>query len=266
MSRNTRERKDNGLGVVALVVLILVSAVITLLVKGNDLMDNATAKINRMEEKITDLKRQLKKEKEAPINYRPPVSSAVFSDKKLMKHYINLKNDKMFNELADIIIVSTFKYAKKYNLPPSVLMFLMDVESDYDPWANSGQAIGLMQVNPAVWINDKNNKADLVNNGVVSSKKELWEPGNNIRAGAYILRHYLNQGLKYEREGRLRDLGYFTPMEYAVRKYFGGTAKTYYKKIKNSVGDYWFYTFSKSKTMKTEKVNKQVKVSKGDDI
>jgi len=150
--------------------------------------------------------------------------------KSLLVKYIMTKNSKMFKSMANIIVENTFKYADKYNINPLTLIFVMDVESDFDVFAISRTgAIGLCQINPNVWLYSKDNKYGLKTIGI-NTKRELYDPQQNIKAGAYILSFYLKQCMKSD-----------NPYKCALKKYFGGNYNSYFNKIKMASGDWYFF-------------------------
>ncbi len=88
---------------------------------------------------------------------------------------------------------------------------IIHVESRGNPKAVSKKgAIGLMQVRWSVW------KDELRKAGIAKHRDELLDPATNIRAGKFILVHYLRK-----HGGDVRK---------ALRSYSGG-AKGYYKKV-----------------------------------
>ncbi|MDQ6963025.1 MAG: lytic transglycosylase domain-containing protein [Mariprofundaceae bacterium] len=73
-------------------------------------------------------------------------------------------------------------YGERYDLPPELILGLIAVESQFDPFAVSGVgARGLMQVMP-FWKKELGTKQD-----------NLFEIGTNIRYGCAILRTYINR-------------------------------------------------------------------------
>jgi soluble lytic murein transglycosylase-like protein len=71
--------------------------------------------------------------------------------------------------------------SKRLQLPPQLVMAVIDVESRFDRWAiSSAGAVGLMQVMP-FWPEQ-----------LGMQKKQLVEIPHNIRMGCTILKYYLN--------------------------------------------------------------------------
>lgn len=70
-----------------------------------------------------------------------------------------------------------FEYGAKYAVDPILILSVVSVESRFDYKANSGGAIGLMQIIPA-YHKDK------------TSPPELFDPKKNIQVGTQILKEY----------------------------------------------------------------------------
>jgi len=82
--------------------------------------------------------------------------------------------------------------ARRANLPPELVLAVIDVESGFDRWAvSSVGAQGLMQVMP-FWLKEIGHPDD-----------SLQEVGTNLRMGCAILRYYLDR----ERGDLRRALG-----------------------------------------------------------
>lgn len=196
-------------------------------------------KVTTQVEKVKALHTQEKKQ--LISMYEAKLNEPVFKNKQYLKNFIMYKNKKLFPELADIIIENAFKYSEKYNIPPAITVFIMGVESNYDIWAKSKVgAVGLMQVNPSVWLDTKT-EDNLVEKGIAKTVNDLYTPSINIQAGLHIFNHYLELGKKYQQEGKLQKLGNFnSPLSYAAYRYVG-KADFYYERIKNIVGEYWLF-------------------------
>lgn len=143
-----------------------------------------------------------------------------------LSEFIKYRNYKIYDKLVDLIIESTLKYGDEYNVPYKLLIFVMDVESDFRPdVVSKAGAIGLMQIMPKVWL-DKDNKNKLQNIGITKAK-QLYDPELNIKAGSYILSLYIKQCNN--------------DYSCALKKYFGGNYKSYYNKVVYSAGEYFFF-------------------------
>lgn len=88
---------------------------------------------------------------------------------------------------------------------------IIQVESSGNPKAESKKgAIGLMQIRWSVW------KEELKRRGIAKKRSDLFNPKVNVKAGRYILAHYMDR-----HDGNL---------EKALHGYSGG-ARRYYQKV-----------------------------------
>jgi len=143
-----------------------------------------------------------------------------------LSEFIKYRNYKVDDKLVELIINATIQYGKEYDVPYKLLIFVMDVESDFRPdVVSKAGAIGLMQIMPKVWL-DKDNKNKLQNIGITKTK-QLYDPELNIKAGSYILSLYIKQCNN--------------DYSCALKKYFGGSYKSYYNKVVYSAGEYFFF-------------------------
>ena len=85
------------------------------------------------------------------------------------------------------------KAEEYYDVPAMLLIAIIYVESTMRPKVTSKKGcIGLMQINPKIWL-DKKNERNLINSGIVSKRKDLYTIRTNIYAGAYILNVYMEK-------------------------------------------------------------------------
>ena len=145
--------------------------------------------------------------------------------------YIQDTNPKVPPKKATKIAKVVKKVAAKYKMKPEILVGLMHVESTFDPKAVSEKgAIGLMQINPRVWLKPHDDGNDLITAGIVNSRDQLFDMEKNIEAGAHILNVYYEQG-------KAKKVA--NPMRYAVNKYNGQVG--HYKKTMTSVKQFKDY-------------------------
>lgn len=77
----------------------------------------------------------------------------------------------------------------EYSLDPKFLAVTVYRESGCSQSAlGSSGEIGLTQINPKIWT------SALKKAGIVRNSEELWNPRNNLRAGAWILKRLLDKG------------------------------------------------------------------------
>ena len=75
--------------------------------------------------------------------------------------------------------------ARQYHIDPYLLLELTRVESGFDAHAKSHKgALGMMQIMPDIWLERI---------GFIATEQDLMDPFLNIRAGAHVLRYYLNR-------------------------------------------------------------------------
>lgn len=130
-----------------------------------------------------------------------------------MKKYMFKTNYKMYPELSDIIYKSIIKYSNEFDVDPLIIFSVINQESRFSPWKVShADCSGLMQINYKVWKNELNK------NNIINCQTELFDPEKNIRAGTFILRHYLDQAYKKNKT---------LPYNYTLKRYFGGNIEKY---------------------------------------
>lgn len=116
-----------------------------------------------------------------------------------------------------LLILKTAHYeASRADLPPELVLAVIDVESNFDRFAIShAGARGLMQVMP-FWLDEIGRPED-----------DLFDIRTNLRMGCTILRHYLDR----ERGNRTR----------ALARYNGSVGKTWYPQlVYKALGKRWY--------------------------
>lgn len=163
-------------------------------------------------------------------------SSTIMLDKEYVIDYMKSIQPKMYDKLAEEIYDEIIILEEIYGLYPGTLLFIMDVESDFDVNAKSNMnAIGLMQVHVPTWTKK------LTELGILSKDNHLYNPRVNLRAGAYIINHYID-----------KHKGDYNK---AFKAYFGGNFDSYYNKILKAIGTYYIHV-SGLKNPHTESSNK----------
>ena len=147
-------------------------------------------------------------------------STQVPSLRDYIKSFNTITNEKTISS----IIAAINDASKQFELPKEVLVGLVATESSFDPKAvSSKKCVGLTQINVAVWY------STLKEEGIVKNKKELLHPAKNIKAGAHILRFYLDEG---------KRKGVKTPMLYALNHYNGTNDGTYFMHVKEKMEEF----------------------------
>lgn len=127
--------------------------------------------------------------------------------------YISVRYTSVPAEVAEIISGVVVSLSEKHGLDPDLTMAIIEVESMFDPMAESSKgALGLMQVMPSVWSETYS----------ISNPSDLHDIAFNIDTGISILKHYLEKS-----EGNLSK---------ALQKYHGANGGTYVNKIYSVVG------------------------------
>ena len=113
-------------------------------------------------------------------------------------------NRKVSDPEERLLILKTAHYeASRADLPPELVLAVIDIESNFDRFALShAGARGLMQVMP-FWLDEIGRPGD-----------DLFDIHTNLRMGCTILRHYLDR----ERGNRVK----------ALARYNGSVGKTWY--------------------------------------
>jgi soluble lytic murein transglycosylase-like protein len=116
-----------------------------------------------------------------------------------------------------LLILKTVHYeAIRAELPPELVLAVIDVESNFDRFAIShAGARGLMQVMP-FWLDEIGRPGD-----------DLFDIHTNLRLGCTILRHYLDR----ERGDRVK----------ALARYNGSVGKVWYpQRVFKALGKRWY--------------------------
>lgn len=163
----------------------------------------------------------------------PGASNAFSQYEEHLKDYILDQNYKVFPRMAEIIVDGIHNACREYNISPLILVGLMDVESDFDYMAESNRnAIGLLQIHIPTWVLNNKNPLNLKKVGIIESATDLYDPHKNLRAGAFILSHYMKEA--YRR-------GVDDVVAYSITRYEGGKKNGHFKRVKNAIGEYLLF-------------------------
>lgn len=94
------------------------------------------------------------------------------------KLYIYENYNKNFDKLLEIV----YSQAEQFKINPYLIMALIKAESNYNPYAKSRVAYGLMQINYNVWKEEL--KLDF---------SRIYEPAYNVEKGLEILQFYIKE-------------------------------------------------------------------------
>ena len=126
-------------------------------------------------------------------------------------------SDKQAFEIAD----SIYDFSFEYDIDPKLLMAVIHVESYWNHKAVSRLgAKGLMQImltfpnGSPMWVDD------LIEEGIIENREDIFKIRNNIQAGAYILRYFMNESSTLER---------------VLVRYYGARRMSYIRDIKKQL-------------------------------
>ncbi|GIU68998.1 MAG: hypothetical protein KatS3mg002_0234 [Candidatus Woesearchaeota archaeon] len=182
--------------------------------------------------KIPELKL---KESHIPIEVQNLIENQIL-DREITIAYIMYENYKITKEEAIEIYDSIILASRIFNINPIIILGLIQTESDFDIKARSNLgAIGLMQINPKVWVWGNIEFPNLRDIGFVEASADLYDIKTNILCGTYILSKYIETGKRLGKENYL---------EYALTRYFGGQENQHFYKVINSCKRYFKFTFT----------------------
>jgi soluble lytic murein transglycosylase-like protein len=148
-------------------------------------------------------------------------------DVELYATYIVSVNRRVFPELARYIAEGVIAASQEFSVPPLYLLALAQVESTFQYDAISdANCVGLTQINPGIWLKEDHAQS-LQKAGIARSRKDLYDPKTNLRAGAYVLSTYL-----VSEDGRIKR---------ALNRYLGANNKRYQDKFILAVGNFSLY-------------------------
>ncbi len=171
---------------------ILVVVVITSLVITNSLSVKALkvekARSNEIFQELVDYK--TKAATELATYKAKSITLAKLEKKERLKVQVYIK--KSFRTIpkstAKLIAESTTMLARKYDIPSSVIVGMMKVESNFNPSAvSSKHARGLMQVRWSIWKKVLGERLDM------QEEFDLHNIKEGMEAGVIILKHYLKK-------------------------------------------------------------------------
>ncbi len=122
---------------------------------------------------------------------------------------------------AVTIVDAIYAAHKEFDLPIPLIMAIIEIESTWRPDVVSHKgARGLMQIMP-VW------DETLIKEGILETPEQIFDIARNIRAGCWILRHYLDDHMQaFVMEHRLMC---------ALDDYSGGGGQEYIGKVRDAM-------------------------------
>ncbi len=180
------------------------------------------------------------------IKYKPAITTTgtlIDIQKEQVSNYVLNHYKGTSKRIKRQILKQIYISAKQYNINPIVLVGISHVESSFRPyikhamvsvtvpldlhWKKSKkiktQAIGLNGVVYEIWI------FHLLENNILETKSDLFDPVISVKATAFILDYYRKQPIVK---------GASSHMESAVQRYYGVTKNNYYlNKFNNFTGN-----------------------------
>ncbi len=120
-----------------------------------------------------------------------------------IKNYIKDFKTYRYKEDVATIYADAILYACiKYDIDIDIMLSLIKYESSFNSLIVHKRTgcIGATQINPSIWTKQ------LIEEGIIKEKKDLFSIRNNILSGAYVLNHYMQKT---------------NSMERALQKYYG---------------------------------------------
>jgi len=165
---------------------------------------NVQQKIINLQKEIKDLKPKIKHVQKPKVKVVYKVKDNNLQNDMVI--YITKRYTKTSTVIAKAIAKNIIYFSKEYNLPPELILGIVETESMFNPRVRSSAgAIGLMQVMPE-WVP----KLEIVN-----SNRELYEVDKGIEAGIQVflihlkeskgniskaLYHYVNENHQYVKD------------------------------------------------------------------
>ncbi len=111
----------------------------------------------------------------------------------VFQKFVTLSSQRMYPRLSREIVQSAITYSEKYDLAPILLLAVVEVESQYYPFAISKKdAKGVMQINPQA------NQQLLLQQGIFRDPADIFDPERNMEAGCFLLRRFINESPDFD--------------------------------------------------------------------
>ncbi|MCK4979919.1 MAG: transglycosylase SLT domain-containing protein [Candidatus Delongbacteria bacterium] len=130
------------------------------------------------------------------------VLSYKFNDAKIKSYIKDFKTYRYNENVADIYSEAILYACIKYDIDVDIMLSLIKYESSFNSLIVHKRTgcIGATQINPTIWTKQ------LIEEGIIKEKKDLFSIRNNVLSGAYVLNHYMKKTDSLER---------------ALQKYYG---------------------------------------------
>lgn len=158
------------------------------------------------------------------------------------ENFIKYRNNRIPPWIVTRIVEVIFKWSKFFNVNPLLVLGVMGNESAYNRLAKGpAKEAGLMQINPIWWVNNKDNKYDLIKMKFVRNLKELTYIGKNVKSGTFIMSIIKDKCEKLRYRLQIKKYGFYTTNKCMIIKYNGRTDLKYYYRVASVIGDYFFF-------------------------
>ena len=138
-----------------------------------------------------------------------------------LKEFIKELNPQVYDRLAGEIVNTTIAASKEYDLSAVLVLAVMATESEFDINAVSRTgAKGLMQIQPNYWSETLQKQEILLN------PNDIHDPQQNIRAGCYLLRRFLDEQKSFES---------------ALSRYLGANSASYRSRVNYFLGEILYF-------------------------
>ncbi len=155
-----------------------------------------------------------KERDEILAKYKTVVKLPTEQLREFITNFVKGRQPRSSTDVARLIAESIVKRSDEYDLPPGLLIGIIEAESRYDPMAfSSAKCRGLMQVNFKIWAKALN----------IPSYRDLYNIDPNIKYGSRIL------AILLKKEGSLSK---------ALNKYLGANSAKYRSKVLNTFAEF----------------------------
>ena len=189
-------------------------------------MTTLTESINTIEKKLEICTSKINSTSPININVEKNIEKIKYvQNVNDLKSYITTYFLKISEKDAEIIAIETNKQCITQNIPFTLVVGIIEVESSYNKFARSKKgALGLMQVKHDVWADELGIRV-----------KDLYHVNTNIMAGIEVLKYYLDQN-----KGNLLK---------SLKDYNGSYGNRFGNQVHKAMKNFSLFRNNKSKTI-----------------
>lgn len=189
--------------------------------------------------------------KEEILSYKPLDIAAYFESTPLIMDYMRHVNPRLTKDNAEKLIGAINIESQSYpRVSEANLLFTAQIETDFRIGLKSKTgAVGLMQVQPDVWLESQNpNNSDNLSQIGITTVEQLETIEGSVAAAAWILNVYALECEEMQEETPSKFYNrYKTIPECQSKKYFGGNHEWYFGRLKKAAGSFWFWMVDRDK-------------------